>query len=185
MTNYYEVLGVKQDASLDDIKKAYRALQKKYHPDVYKGDNPDYAAEMVKRANEAYDVLSDETKRAQYDQQLQYGTYTGQGYSDPYRQSYGNPFEQGYANPFGQRTYYYTRYRSTDDADQYGEYDPFTGQYRQPGEEQGDQNQPPFGFHYMQPAGCLRTAVIMGLVWLGLSLLGIRFIGLPFLFFFF
>jgi len=169
MTNYYEVLGVKQDASLDDIKKAYRALQKKYHPDVYKGDNPDYAAEMVKRANEAYSVLSDETKRAQYDQQLAFGTFTGQGYSDPYQQSYGNPFEQDYGQPFGQHTYYYTRYRSSDDeADQYG-----------------DNNQPPFGFHYMQPAGCLRTAVIMGLVWLGLSLLGIRFIGLPFLFFFF
>ena len=64
--DYYEVLGVAKDASADDIKKAYRKLARKYHPDLNK-DNPD-AADKFKEVNEAYSVLSDEQKRAQYDQ---------------------------------------------------------------------------------------------------------------------
>lgn len=63
--DYYEVLGVSKDASQDDIKRAFRKLAKKYHPDVSK--EPD-AAEKFKEAQEAYAVLSDESKRSQYDQ---------------------------------------------------------------------------------------------------------------------
>lgn len=64
--DYYDVLGVSKTATADEIKKAYRKLARQYHPDVNK-DNPE-AAEKFKEASEAYSVLSDEQKRAQYDQ---------------------------------------------------------------------------------------------------------------------
>lgn len=63
--DYYDVLGVSKSATADELKKAYRKLARQYHPDVNK-DNPD-AAEKFKECSEAYSVLSDETKRAQYD----------------------------------------------------------------------------------------------------------------------
>lgn len=63
--DYYEVLGVSKDASKDEIKKAYRKLAKKYHPDVSQEEN---ASEKFKEAQEAYEVLSDQQKKAQYDQ---------------------------------------------------------------------------------------------------------------------
>ncbi|MCD8360662.1 MAG: molecular chaperone DnaJ [Acidaminococcaceae bacterium] len=64
--DYYDVLGVSKTATADEIKKAYRKLARQYHPDVNK-DNLE-AAEKFKEASEAYSVLSDEQKRAQYDQ---------------------------------------------------------------------------------------------------------------------
>ena len=64
--DYYEVLGVSKGATDDEIKKAYRKLAKKYHPDLNK-NNPQ-AAEKFKEAGEAYEILSDKDKRARYDQ---------------------------------------------------------------------------------------------------------------------
>ena len=64
--DYYEVLGVPKDADEAAIKKAYRVLAKKYHPDANPGDET--AAEKFKEASEAYGVLSDPQKRQQYDQ---------------------------------------------------------------------------------------------------------------------
>jgi curved DNA-binding protein len=63
--DYYKTLGVKKNASADDIKKAYRKLARKYHPDVNQGDKA--AEEKFKDINEAYEVLSDEEKRGKYD----------------------------------------------------------------------------------------------------------------------
>jgi len=67
-TNYYDLLGVKKNASADEIKKAFRRLARKHHPDTG-GDE-----EKFKEINEAYEVLSDADKRKQYDQ---YGQYFG------------------------------------------------------------------------------------------------------------
>lgn len=63
--DYYRILGVERDASDDDIKRAYRKLARKYHPDV---SNEEDAAEKFREVNEAYEVLKDPEKRAAYDQ---------------------------------------------------------------------------------------------------------------------
>ncbi|PYV82384.1 MAG: molecular chaperone DnaJ, partial [Acidobacteria bacterium] len=64
--DYYEILGVKKSASVDDIRKAFRKLARKYHPDVNPGDKA--AEEKFKTLSEANDVLSDPKKRKIYDQ---------------------------------------------------------------------------------------------------------------------
>jgi len=76
--DYYEVLGVKKDSSTQDIKKAYRKLAMKYHPDRNKGDKE--AEEKFKKISEAYAVLSDPEKRKQYD------TYGESGFQQRYSQ---------------------------------------------------------------------------------------------------
>jgi curved DNA-binding protein len=68
--DYYKVLGVAPEASADDIKKAYRRLARKYHPDVSKEQN---AEARFKEIGEAYEVLKDAEKRAEYDQLRRFG----------------------------------------------------------------------------------------------------------------
>jgi molecular chaperone DnaJ len=82
--DYYEVLGVKKDASADEIKKAFRKLAVKYHPDKEGGDETKF-----KEANEAYEVLKDQQKRQRYDQ---FG-HAGVGGASGGGAGGGNPFE--------------------------------------------------------------------------------------------
>lgn len=68
MENYYKILGVEQNVTFDELKKVYRKLAKKYHPDTNLGNVK--AEEMFKKITEAYEVLSDDKKRAKYDREL-------------------------------------------------------------------------------------------------------------------
>ncbi len=78
--DYYEVMGVAEDASGDDIKKAYRRLARKYHPDV--SSAPD-AEQNFKAVGEAYEVLKDPEKRQEYDQLKKYGAFDGDRFTPP------------------------------------------------------------------------------------------------------
>lgn len=73
--NYYQILGVPRDASLEEIKKEFRRLARQYHPDMNPGDK--VAEEKFKDIGEAYEVLSDATKREQYDKFSQYWQQPG------------------------------------------------------------------------------------------------------------
>lgn len=93
--NYYEILGVDENADLDTIKKAYRKLVRKYHPDVSK--EPD-AVQKTAEVNEAYETLKDTQKRTEYDEML----------ANPFdgtSQTRGNPFEGAYGDTNGFRHY--------------------------------------------------------------------------------
>src|SRR5262245_35955812 len=74
--DYYETLGIDRKASADDIRKSYRRLARKYHPDLNPGDKA--AEDRFKKLQEAYDVLSDPKKRQMYDQQ---GFYSDSGFA--------------------------------------------------------------------------------------------------------
>lgn len=71
MENLYDILEVSKKASKEVIEKAYKTLAKKYHPDLQLPENKKNAEEMMKKINEAYSILSDEQKRAEYDRKLE------------------------------------------------------------------------------------------------------------------
>lgn len=71
MKNYYEILEVDKNASKEVIEKAYRTLAKKYHPDLQQGLQQQEYSEKMKIINQAYDVLSDDKKREEYNQKLE------------------------------------------------------------------------------------------------------------------
>ena len=95
MSDYYEILGVSKNATTDEIKKAYRSLAFKYHPDRNPGDA--VAEEKFKQISAAYDVLGDETKRKNYD----LGGYSESSYTNAANQQYQRQYQYTYQNPFG------------------------------------------------------------------------------------
>lgn len=104
--DYYEVLGVSRTATDDEIKKAYRVLAKKYHPDMNPGDKA--AETKFKEASEAYAVLSDADKRRQYDQfghsAFEGGAGGGAGGFDFSGMDMGDIFGDIFGDLFGSRT---------------------------------------------------------------------------------
>ena len=86
MKKYYEILEVDKNASQEVIEKAYKTLAKKYHPDLQQGSMKQQYAEKMKIINEAYEVLSDNYKRAQYNEQLQREELQKQSISEEQRE---------------------------------------------------------------------------------------------------
>ena len=95
--NYYDWLEISRNASPEVVEKAYKALVKKYHPDLQEGENKQQAEEMIKKINEAYSVLSDETKRKQYDETIKESTISREEY-DRLQQELNNMRKQSTTN---------------------------------------------------------------------------------------
>ncbi len=106
----YEILGIKRDASQEEIKKAYRKLARQYHPDVNQGDKN--TAEKFKQVKKAYDILSDPSKRERYDRYGQTdesagfggfgggaGDFSGFGFDDIFESFFGGGFSQRRSGP--------------------------------------------------------------------------------------
>ncbi|MFN3303580.1 MAG: molecular chaperone DnaJ [Roseateles sp.] len=98
--DYYEVLGVAKNATEEDIKKAYRKLAMKYHPDRNQGDGAKAAEEKFKEAKEAYEMLTDAQKRAAYDQYGHAGVDPNMG-GGGFRGGAGAEGFGGFAEAFG------------------------------------------------------------------------------------
>jgi len=110
--NYYEILGVKRNASNDELKKAYKQLVKKYHPDLYPGDKS-FAEQKTKDINIAYETLVDSSKRAAYDAEVfpvqNSYSYTPPKYDTAPNDYYRRQYEENIRNSY-QREYNYNDY---------------------------------------------------------------------------
>jgi len=109
--NYYDILGVNKDNSFDEIKKIYKKLALKYHPDLAPDDKKKEYEEMFKEMSEAYAVLSDPEKRKQYDQfgnnsfDQQYSQediFHGSDISSIFEELFGRRFDNGFSSGQGQ-----------------------------------------------------------------------------------
>jgi molecular chaperone DnaJ len=113
--DYYEVLGLSKGASEEDIKKAYRKLAMKFHPDRNQGDDAKVAEEKFKEVKEAYEMLSDSQKRAAYDQYGHAGVdpnmrggaegFGGGGFAEAFGDIFGDMFGQQRRGGGGRQVY--------------------------------------------------------------------------------
>ncbi|HLO52020.1 MAG TPA: J domain-containing protein [Kamptonema sp.] len=110
--NYYQILGISRDASVDEIKKAYRRLARQLHPDVNPGNKE--AEDKFKAINEAYDILSDVDKRSQYDEFTRFWKQKG----FPGKQGFRVPSFKGWGE--GK-----TNSDSAEEKDDFGDYSDF------------------------------------------------------------
>lgn len=124
--NHYETLGVKRNASQAEIKDAYKALVKKYHPDVYAGDKT-FAEKKIKEINAAYDVLSDLLQKQQYDDET-FGSAATYSYT-PKNYSY-----TAQERPYNSSNYSYTTKRRATSNSKYS-YENYKKNYRTSGYE--------------------------------------------------
>ena len=102
MSNYYDILGVSKTATADEIKKAYRTLAFKYHPDRNPGNAE--AEEKFKQISAAYDVLGDEAKRRQYDMGYSADSYSSSQTAG--NQQYQRQYQYTYSNPIGEENFW-------------------------------------------------------------------------------
>jgi curved DNA-binding protein len=137
--NYYDILGVSKTASVDEIKRAYRKLARKYHPDVNPSNKE--AEDRFKDIGEAYEVLSDTEKRKQYDQFGQFwrqGGFQNGGRTSARPESYNPDFDRGYGTDV--------------DFSQFSDFQEFVdqllGKFRTPGNDPRDarNNDPAYGY---------------------------------------
>jgi molecular chaperone DnaJ len=102
--DFYKILGVSRNATQDEIKKAYRKLAKRYHPDKNSGNEK--AENKFKEISEAYSTLSDDQKRAEYDNppQMNFGAGQGRNPFGGFSDIFGEFFSGGFSDVFGGRT---------------------------------------------------------------------------------
>lgn len=123
--NHYEVLGVRKNASQEDIKKAYKNLVKKYHPDIYAGDKT-FAEKKTAQINIAYDILSNPESRQAYDEEI--SPSTTYSYTPPRTQTSYDDYKHKYSST-NQTTY--RRDGSEHDYSTYANYSrPYTDYHR-------------------------------------------------------
>ena len=130
MKNYYKILQIDKDASPEIIKVAYKLLVKKYHPDLKEGEAKIDAEEKIKQINEAYDVLSNPSKKSEYDQTLtnefisqeQYNNLINENINLKKELNYfhnlynkNNYYEQKNTNMYNEKNYYKNQNTSNDE----------------------------------------------------------------------
>lgn len=177
MLTYYDILGVSNRADQNEIKEAYRKLQKKYHPDVYQGGDIELATEKIKQVNEAYSVLSDETKKAEYDQRM-FGVIPQSNAQPSYQQSFyaqQKAQQQYYEQQQAQQRYYEQQKAQQDRANQEFFDSLWKIYYQQPGQKK---QEPDYSNPFNRPISNLLKYVAL---FMGISLL-LRFMGFPIFF---
>ena len=115
MKNYYEILEVDKNASQEVIEKAYRALAKKNHPDLQQGPKQKEYAEKMKIINQAYDVLSNDVKRQEYNNKLESETISREQHERIMQENYELRQQ---IHQMGKQQTYQSRYQQTQQMDE-------------------------------------------------------------------